>query len=113
MRENDSSGEVIYMGDVQGPEIVNDTCVKTVHVEMIDRGFTVVPYLTDYQAMQTCGRVNENLGSHGDYYNVRVVSGFGTMWFCRLMLKFFSEKHAVSIFRAEVTSREVEGIYRI
>jgi hypothetical protein len=29
------------------------------------------------------------------------------------MLKFFSEKHAVSIFRAEVTSREVEGIYRI
>jgi hypothetical protein len=25
------------MGDVQGPEKVNDTCVKTVHVGMMDR----------------------------------------------------------------------------
>jgi hypothetical protein len=24
-------GEVIYMGNVQGPEKVNDTCVKTLH----------------------------------------------------------------------------------
>jgi hypothetical protein len=29
------------MGDVQGPEKVNDTCVETMHLGMIDRGFTV------------------------------------------------------------------------
>jgi hypothetical protein len=42
MRENDSFGKVIYMGDVQGPEKVKDTCVKTMHVGMMDRGFTVI-----------------------------------------------------------------------
>jgi hypothetical protein len=41
MREKDICGEVIYMGDVQGPEKVNDTCVKTMHAGMMDRGFTV------------------------------------------------------------------------
>jgi hypothetical protein len=34
--ENDECGKVIYMGDIQGPEKVNDTCVITV-----DRGFIV------------------------------------------------------------------------
>jgi hypothetical protein len=33
MRENNSCGKVIYMGDVQGPEKVNNTCMKTMHVE--------------------------------------------------------------------------------
>jgi hypothetical protein len=31
----------MYMGNVQGPEKVNDSCVKTVHAEMIYRGFSV------------------------------------------------------------------------
>lgn len=30
------------MGNVQGPEKVNYSCVKTMHVGMIDRGFTVL-----------------------------------------------------------------------
>jgi hypothetical protein len=30
--ENDSCRKVIYMGDVQRPEKVNDICVKTMHV---------------------------------------------------------------------------------
>jgi hypothetical protein len=30
------------MGDVQGPEKVNDTCVKTLHVGTMDRGFIVL-----------------------------------------------------------------------
>jgi len=29
------------MGSVQGPEKVKDTCMKTMPVEMMDRGFTV------------------------------------------------------------------------
>jgi hypothetical protein len=29
------------MGDVQGPEKVNDTCAETMHMGTIDRGFTV------------------------------------------------------------------------
>jgi len=29
------------MGDVQGPKKVNDTCMKTMHGGMMDRGFTV------------------------------------------------------------------------
>jgi hypothetical protein len=29
------------MGDAQGPEKVNDTCMKTMHVGTVDRGFTV------------------------------------------------------------------------
>jgi hypothetical protein len=29
------------MGDVEGPEKANDTCVKTMHAGMMDRGFTV------------------------------------------------------------------------
>jgi hypothetical protein len=33
--------ESIYMGDVQGPEKVNDSCMKTMHARMMDRGFTV------------------------------------------------------------------------
>jgi hypothetical protein len=34
--------EVICMGDVQGPEKVNDTCVETTHAGMMNRGFTVL-----------------------------------------------------------------------
>jgi hypothetical protein len=30
------------MGDVQGPERVNDTRVKPLHVGIMDRGFTVL-----------------------------------------------------------------------
>jgi hypothetical protein len=40
--KNDSYGKVIYMGNVHGPEKVNDTCVKTVRVGAMDRGFTVL-----------------------------------------------------------------------
>jgi hypothetical protein len=29
------------MGDVQGPEKMNDTCRKTMHSGMMDRGFSV------------------------------------------------------------------------
>jgi hypothetical protein len=29
------------MGDVQGPNKLNNTCVKTMHAGTIDRGFTV------------------------------------------------------------------------
>jgi hypothetical protein len=28
---NSECGKVVYMGDVQGPEKVNDACVKTMH----------------------------------------------------------------------------------
>jgi hypothetical protein len=31
----------LYMGDVQGPEEVNDTCIKTLQAEMTDRGFNI------------------------------------------------------------------------
>jgi hypothetical protein len=30
------------MGYVQGPEKVNNTCVKSMHAGMVDRGFSVV-----------------------------------------------------------------------
>jgi hypothetical protein len=33
------------MGNVQGPEKVNDTCLKIMHAETIDRGFTVLTSL--------------------------------------------------------------------
>jgi hypothetical protein len=42
MQENSCCKKVIYMGDVQGPEKVNDTCVTTMHAGMMDRGFTVL-----------------------------------------------------------------------
>jgi hypothetical protein len=35
-RENSSCRKVIYMGGVQGPEKVNDICVKTVYAGTID-----------------------------------------------------------------------------
>jgi hypothetical protein len=41
MQENYTCGKVTYMGDVQGPEKVNDTCMKTMHAGTMDRGFTV------------------------------------------------------------------------
>jgi hypothetical protein len=41
MWKNVSCGKVIYVGDVQEPEKVNDTCMKTVHAGTMDRGFTV------------------------------------------------------------------------
>lgn len=41
MRENGSCGKVIYIGDVPGPEKENDTCVKTLPVGTMDRGFTI------------------------------------------------------------------------
>jgi hypothetical protein len=44
MRENDSCGIVIYMGHVHGPEKVNDTCMKTMYAETMDRDFTI--YIT-------------------------------------------------------------------
>jgi hypothetical protein len=42
MRENDRCGKVIYMSDVQGPEKVNDICMKTLHVGTMDRGFILM-----------------------------------------------------------------------
>jgi hypothetical protein len=36
-----SCGKVNYMGDVQEPEKVKNTCVKTMHVGTMDRGFNV------------------------------------------------------------------------
>jgi hypothetical protein len=42
MQENDSCGTVIHMGYVQGSEKVKDTCVKTMHVGMMARGFTAL-----------------------------------------------------------------------
>jgi hypothetical protein len=42
MQENDSHGKVIYTGDVQGPQKVNNTCMKTTHVGTMDRGFTAL-----------------------------------------------------------------------
>jgi hypothetical protein len=32
------------MGEVQGPKKVNDTCMKTVHAETTDKGFTVTAF---------------------------------------------------------------------
>jgi riboflavin synthase len=42
MKNERGCGKVIYMGDVQGSEKLDDTCVKTMHVGMMGRGFTVV-----------------------------------------------------------------------
>jgi acetyl-CoA carboxylase beta subunit len=42
MWKNDSCGKVIYIDDVQGPEKVNNTCVRTMHVGTMERGFTVL-----------------------------------------------------------------------
>jgi hypothetical protein len=42
---NDNCGKVTYMGNLQGPKKENDTCVKTMHVGTMDRGFTVYNYL--------------------------------------------------------------------
>jgi hypothetical protein len=47
MQGNDSSGKVIYMSNIQGPEKVNDTCVETLLAGTMDRGFTVVSKLWD------------------------------------------------------------------
>jgi hypothetical protein len=51
MCENDSSEEVIYIGNIQGPEKVKDTCVKTVHANTMDRGFTVLKITSLHYAM--------------------------------------------------------------
>jgi hypothetical protein len=45
MWETNSCGKVIYMDNVQGPEKVNDTCVKKMHVGMMNRGFAVLSSL--------------------------------------------------------------------
>jgi hypothetical protein len=34
--------EKLFMGDVQGPEKVNDACMKTVCVGTVDRGFIYI-----------------------------------------------------------------------
>jgi hypothetical protein len=41
----DSCSKVSYMGDVQEPEKVNDTYVKTMLVGTVDTGFTVLSFL--------------------------------------------------------------------
>jgi hypothetical protein len=44
------------MGDVQGPKQVNNTCVKTMHVGMMDRGFIAVlknPFNKGYSESST------------------------------------------------------------
>jgi hypothetical protein len=35
-----NAGKVIYMGDVQGPQKMSETCVKTMHAGTMRRGFT-------------------------------------------------------------------------
>jgi hypothetical protein len=42
MQENNSCEKVIYMGDVQRLEKVNDTYVQTVHAGTMGRGFTAL-----------------------------------------------------------------------
>jgi hypothetical protein len=42
MRENNSCEKVIYMSYVQRPQKVNDTCVKTMNVGTMDRGYTAL-----------------------------------------------------------------------
>jgi acetyl-CoA carboxylase beta subunit len=42
VKKNDECRKLIYMDDVQRPEKVNNTCVKTVHAGTMDRGFAVV-----------------------------------------------------------------------
>lgn len=44
MQENSSCRKVTYMGNVKRPETVNDTCMKTMHVVVMNRGFTVFCY---------------------------------------------------------------------
>jgi hypothetical protein len=40
------------MGDVQGPEKVNNTCMKTMHAGTMDRGFSFIYH--SLQEQQTC-----------------------------------------------------------
>jgi hypothetical protein len=40
--DNDSCRKVIYMGDLQGAGKANDTCMKMMPVEMMDRSFTTL-----------------------------------------------------------------------
>jgi hypothetical protein len=40
-RKMNSCGKVIYMGDIQGPEKVNDTCMETMRAETMDIGVNV------------------------------------------------------------------------
>jgi hypothetical protein len=40
MWENDSCRKVIYMDNAQGPEQVNNTCMKTMPMGTVYRGFT-------------------------------------------------------------------------
>jgi hypothetical protein len=42
MRENYICRNIIYVGDVRGPEKVNDTWVKKMSAGMMDRGFTLL-----------------------------------------------------------------------
>jgi hypothetical protein len=42
MWENDSCRKVIYMGNVHSAEKVNSTCVRSIYVGKMDRGFTVL-----------------------------------------------------------------------
>jgi hypothetical protein len=44
VKTNNECRKVIYMGDVQGPQKVNDTYVKTMHAGLMDRSFTVSHY---------------------------------------------------------------------
>jgi hypothetical protein len=40
--KNNSCVKVIYMGDIQGPEKMNDICLKTMHAATMDRDFTAL-----------------------------------------------------------------------
>jgi hypothetical protein len=48
MQENDSCRKVIYVADVQGPEKMNHTCMKTMHAGMMNRGFTTISFIVTY-----------------------------------------------------------------
>jgi hypothetical protein len=46
------------MGAVQGPDKVDDTCMKTMHAVMMDRGFTVQELnQTHYKTLQLHSKI--------------------------------------------------------
>jgi hypothetical protein len=45
---NNECGKAIYVGNVQGPEKVIVSCVKTMHAGTMDRDFTVLMLYSVY-----------------------------------------------------------------
>jgi hypothetical protein len=47
------------MGIVLGPEKINDTCMKVMHMGMMDRGITVVTFHTDHYTVCSVSLVQQ------------------------------------------------------